>query len=71
MLSRPRYEVTGEIERFDERDNIQARSLLLPGSEDFIEFYKRYPEWEARDNEIRAVPEFTGKTSTILSFLRR
>jgi hypothetical protein len=25
MLSKPRYEVTGEIEPFDERDSIQAR----------------------------------------------
>jgi hypothetical protein len=25
MLSKPRYEVIGEIERYDERNNIQAR----------------------------------------------
>ncbi len=60
MLSKPRYTVTGEIGRYDERDNIQARGQLQPGSENFIEFYERHPEWEARDNEIRAIPEFTG-----------
>ena len=60
MLSKPRYEVTGEIEPYDERDNIQARGQLRPGSQDFAEFYTRRPEWEAGDNEIRAIPEFAG-----------
>jgi len=60
MLSGPRYEVTGEIGRFDERDNIQARARLQPASEDFIDFYKRHPEWETGDNEVRAISEFTG-----------
>jgi hypothetical protein len=58
MLSRPRYEVTGEIEPFDERDNVQARGQLRPGSADCTEFYTRRPEREAGDGEIRAIPEF-------------
>ena len=40
MLSKPRYRVIGEIERYDERDNVQARGQLEPGSENFIEFYE-------------------------------
>ncbi len=60
MLSKARYNVTGEIERYDERDNVQARGELIPGSENFIEFYGRHPEWAAKDNEIRATPEFIG-----------
>ncbi len=60
MLSRPRYEKIGEMERFDERENIQARAQMAPASRSFTEFYERHPEWAARDNELRAIPEFAG-----------
>ncbi len=70
MLSRPRYEVSGEIERFDERDNIQARMHLQPASEDFIGFYKRRPEWETGDNEIRAVADYAGNALDHSFFLQ-
>jgi reductive dehalogenase len=60
MLSRPRYRIIGEIERFDERDNIQARAHLRQSSPEFVEFYARHPEWEKGDNELRAIDEFVG-----------
>jgi ferredoxin len=53
MLTEPRYKVIGELERFDERDNVQARNTLEPGSPSYIEFYARHPEWEARDAVTR------------------
>jgi reductive dehalogenase len=53
MLTEPRNKVVGELERFDERDNVQARNTLEPGSADYMEFYARHPEWEDRDAETR------------------
>jgi reductive dehalogenase len=53
MLTVPRYKVVGELERFDERDNVQARNTLEPGSADYLEFYARHPELEARDAVTR------------------
>jgi len=52
-LDKPRYKVVGEMERFDERDNVQARNTLEPGSEDYLEFYAKHPEWESKDAETR------------------
>jgi reductive dehalogenase len=53
MLTEPRYKVIGELERFDERDNVQARNTLEPGLAEYMEFYTRHPEWEARDAVTR------------------
>lgn len=53
MLAKPRYKVVGEMERFDERENVQARNALEPGSQDYKEFYQRHPEWEEKDGETR------------------
>jgi ferredoxin len=56
LLSRPRYRVVGEQERFDERDNVQSRGTLVPGTPDYEEFYRRHPEWKAKDDAVRALP---------------
>src|SRR5512139_1326596 len=53
LLTKPRYRVVGEMGRFDERENVQARNALEPGSEDYKEFYQRHPEWEEKDRETR------------------
>jgi ferredoxin len=55
MLSKPRYTVVGEQDRFDERDNVQARWELLPGTQQYVEFYARHPEWEEKDRKIRNI----------------
>jgi ferredoxin len=47
------YVQIGELERFDERNNVQSRNTLQAGSEAYREFYARHPEWEARDAEAR------------------
>jgi len=44
------------IERFDERDNVQARNTLEPGTPDYEDFYRRHPEWQAKDDAIRLLP---------------
>ena len=46
----------GERTRFDERDNVQARGTLEPGSVDYEAFYARHPEWRRKDVLIRALP---------------
>jgi ferredoxin len=53
IVVKPRYRVVGEVERFDERENVQARNALEPGSEDYREFYQRHPEWEEKDRPTR------------------
>jgi hypothetical protein len=54
MLPSP-YKVIGEIEQFDERDNVQSRNTLVPGSEEYKEYYRRHPEWEEKDRETREI----------------
>ena len=53
MLPRPRYKVVGDMDCFDERDNVQARNTLEPGSEEYKNFYRRHPEWEEKDQKTR------------------
>jgi reductive dehalogenase len=60
ILAKPRYTIVGELERFDERNNVQARDTLEPGSEDYKEFYERYPEWKAKDDATR---DLSGKVA--------
>jgi len=47
------YKRAGELARFDERENVQSRNTLEPGTEAYQEFYARHPEWEARDADSR------------------
>ncbi len=47
------YVQIGELEAFDERNNVQSRNTLQPGTDDYREFYGRHPEWEARDADNR------------------
>jgi len=53
MSAEPRGKVVGKLEPFDERDNVQSRNTLEPGSDNYREFYARHPEWEARDADTR------------------
>jgi ferredoxin len=48
-----RYRIVGDLERFDERDNVQARNTYEPGSGEYKEFYGRHPECEERDRQTR------------------
>jgi reductive dehalogenase len=53
MAAEPRYRVVGKMERFDERENVQARNTLEPGSNSYTELYQRHPEWEEKDRKTR------------------
>jgi reductive dehalogenase len=71
MLDAPRYEVAGEMERFDERDNVQARNTLEPDTANYIEFYQRHPEWEAADAATRELSKkMVGNPLDFLFFLQ-
>ncbi len=56
MISKPRYRLVGERQRYDERNNVQSRNTLDPGTPDYDEFYARHPEWRKKDDEIRSLP---------------
>ena len=43
-------------ERFDERDNVQSRGTLTPGTPEYDELYGLHPEWKRKDDAIRALP---------------
>ena len=45
----------GDLERFDERENVQARNTYEPGSEEYKEFYGRHPELEETDRRTREI----------------
>ena len=49
-------DVVGLLDRFDERDCLFARRDLRPGSQDYRDYYGRYPEHRAFDDELRALP---------------
>jgi ferredoxin len=55
-LSKPRYRVEGPLKRFDERDNVQSRNTLEPGTSEYEDFYRGHLEWKAKDDAIRALP---------------
>ncbi|MBI2305586.1 MAG: reductive dehalogenase [Chloroflexi bacterium] len=54
---RPTYEVVGELERFDERDNIFARRSLKPNTPEYEAYYNLHPELREKDEDIRAYDE--------------
>src|SRR5208337_4118340 len=58
MIRKPPYGKKGDLERFDERENVQARNTYEPGSEEYKEFYGRHPELEETDRRTR---ELSGK----------
>ena len=52
----PRYRLAGSLERFDERDNVQARNGLAPGTDQYCDYYAAHPEHQQEDDEIRKLP---------------
>ena len=53
-VDHPTYEVVGEIERVDQRDTIQSRTMLKDTeSEEYKEYYSRHPEKKEADDRMR------------------
>jgi ferredoxin len=54
-VDQPTYEVVGEIERVDQRDTIQSRTMLKDTeSEEYKDYYSRHPEKKEADDNMRA-----------------
>jgi len=54
-VDQPTYEVLGEIERVDQRDTIQARTMVKDKeSPEYKEYYGRHPERKEADDKMRA-----------------
>jgi len=52
-VDEPTYDVIGNIERFDGRDQIYNRQLLRPGSDGYRDYYSRHPERKEGDEKRR------------------
>jgi reductive dehalogenase len=55
-IPKPSYRASGERKRFDERENVQSRNTLEPGTKEYEDFYSLHPEWKDKDDAIRALP---------------
>ncbi|MBW1800667.1 MAG: hypothetical protein JRJ85_08045 [Deltaproteobacteria bacterium] len=54
-VDHPTYEVVGEIERVDQRDTIQSRTMLKhEESPEYRDYYSRHPERKEEDDKMRA-----------------
>jgi len=51
-MSNPPYDVTGPIERIDERDTLLSREALVPGSEHERAYHARFPERAELDRTL-------------------
>lgn len=51
-MRKPTYDITGEIQRYDERDNVFAREALVLGSPEEQEYHSRNPHLVQVDREI-------------------
>ncbi|MBN1629123.1 MAG: 4Fe-4S dicluster domain-containing protein [Thermoleophilia bacterium] len=51
-----RVEPPAGLSRFDERDNVQSRNTLEPGTSEYEDYYRRHPEYRDKDDAIRALP---------------
>ena len=61
-VEEPTYEVTGPLERFDERDNVFARERLIPGSPEERAYHALHPELVKVDRRLAAFIEGKGGT---------
>lgn len=53
-VDQPTYDAVGVIERYDQRDHPTARAYLIPGTEEYKEYYSRHPELKEWDDENRS-----------------
>lgn len=73
MAKRPTYEIEGEITRFDERDTVFSREVLVRGSPEEVDYHARNPEKIEIDRRLSrfiqskekkgAAPDSGGSTS--------
>jgi len=49
----PTYKVVGEIGRVDQRDTLQSRAVLRPGTPEYEDYHARHPEHKEWDDRCR------------------
>ncbi len=54
------FSTAGDIQPFDERDMMFARSSLVAGTPMYEAYYARFPERKETDDRIRAMPQIGG-----------
>ena len=55
-LLKPKYELVGELERFNEADNVQARGEMEPDSELWKRYYENNPKLEKQGRALLKLP---------------
>ncbi len=60
QVDRPTYEICGQIERYDGRDQVYNRQLLRPGGDEYEDYYSRHPEIKEQDDARRQRAVATG-----------
>lgn len=63
-ISRPKYQIVGKLERFDESDNVMARGELEPDGEIWSRYYSRRPELENQGRGLAKLPRL-GRTGPV------
>jgi ferredoxin len=58
-------EIDSKIDRYDERNNVQARHELMPGSPEWEEYYKAHPELKEKDLAQHDLPGVMGSGSPL------
>ena len=53
---KPPYKIVEAMPRFDERENVHARFELVPDTQEWIEFYRKFPKWERIDRKTKVLP---------------
>lgn len=52
-VEEPTYKIVGQIERVDQRDTIQARAVLRPGTPEYEDYHTSHPEHKEWDDRCR------------------
>ncbi len=60
-IEKPKYEIVGDLERYDESDNAQARAELPPDSQLWKGYFRQHPELEAYSREWLKLPPLGAK----------
>jgi len=52
-VDQPTYEIAGPVERFDMRDETDARMTLISGTPEYEEYYARRPQYKEWDDNLK------------------
>jgi ferredoxin len=55
-IAKPKYEIVGDLERYNEADNAQARGALIPDSDLWKDYYKKHPDLEDLGRSFDKLP---------------